>query len=341
MNWRDALASAPIIACDIETSPWRCFGFAVSPSQSYVIPFSNMEAIREVCASSTPKIWANGKFDLFVLKYLWNVPVNGETHDIMAQWFSLYPEIAGKSEKGRTTRKSLAFLSSLFTYDEYWKGDYETEGEFYEYNGKDCCITFEIFHALAAQIKSQRAEGTYEHIRDLIWPCVDMLHRGLGVDEELRLSRIAALKTREEQLRQELTTLVQPVLSELFERDCINKLAGKKTSGVNWSLFQSKEKTCGCCRSAKKKQSACWSCAGFDKAPSKKALKEKGVTLTTCAVCTGAERKTVLEWNASSHDQNKIVLYNILRLPKRMKGGKLRSDEEALKGILGQLQGGV
>jgi len=33
----------------------------------------------------------------------------------------------------------------------------------------------------------------------------------------------------------------------------------------------------------------------------------------------------------------KEVLYNVLKLPKRMKGDKLKSDEETLKSILGSL----
>lgn len=276
---------------------------------------------------------------MFVLKYLWDVQVNGEIHDVMAQWFSLYPEIAGKGEKGaKATRKSLAFLSSIFTYDAYWKGDYSTEQEFYEYNGKDCCITLDIFHKLQTQIKSQGAEGTYEHIRKLIWPVVDMLHRGLNVDNDLRIARLSQLKTKEETLKAELKRLVEPLLNQLFLKDCEQQLLGRKGSGIPWNLFESKPKKCTCCRNASKKMGACWSCAGFTKSPTKKQLKETGIELTTCVKCHGVEEASTLVYNPRSHDQNKVVLYDILRLPRRMKGGVARSDEDALKSLLGTIQ---
>lgn len=338
-TWREALDKASIIAVDLETSPWRCFGFATTPQQSYVIPIRRLDLIREVCAHPVAKVGANFKFDLFVLKYLWNVEVKGEIHDVMAQWFSLYPEIAGKGEKGaKATRKSLAFLSSIFTYDAYWKGDYSTEEEFYEYNGKDCCITLDVFQKLQAQIEQNGAEGTYEHIRKLIWPCVDMLHRGLNVDDDLRIARMSQLKTKSEELKQELKDLVEPLLQEVFLKDVENQLVGKRSSGINWNLFNEKPKKCKCCRNAKKKMNACWSCAGFAKAPTKKQLKEQNITLSVCTKCNGIEEKSKISYNPRSHDQNKIVLYDILRLPKRMKAGVLSSDENALKSLLGQIQ---
>ena len=61
-----------------------------------------------------------------------------------------------------------------------------------------------------------------------------------------------------------------------------------------------------------------------------------------CKVCAGALRETRRVVNLNSPEQVKIVLYELLRLPKRYtKNAKgesvLVSDENALKGLLGAL----
>ena len=344
MNWREALASATEIACDIEIANDKlsCFGFAVSPTQAYVIPASKIHLIKEVCATSIPKVWANGKFDLFFLKHRCGIEVQGEVHDVMAAWFSLYPEIAGAKEdkkKKKMTRKSLSFLASLFTLDAWWKGDYSNEYEFFIYNGKDCCITFDIWEQLKVEMKKANCWETYEHVCSLIWPCVDMLGRGLLVNEELRQERLQKLTERSLELRKELQESVADKLKDLDDT----------------TLFENIEKTCVCCRHAKKKQKQCWKCAGFEAAPSKKELLEylnldpmdskldlkkselEETIFFTCQVCQGKPRRKWLEWNPSSHHQNKVILYELIKFQKRFQGGKLRSDEDALKGILGNL----
>jgi len=326
-SWLQALNQAPIISCDIETNWPRentlaCIGFAVSPHQAYVIPASDMDSVRTLCAHPVPKIWANGKFDLAFLKQECGIEVQGEVHDVMAQWFALYPEIAGAKEdrkKRGMTRKSLSFLASIFTYDEYWKGVYENEYEFFQYNGKDCCITFDIWEHQNKLLKQMGVQGVYEHICGLIWPCVDMLLRGMEVDEELRKERLAALVEKGESIRGEVKLLVEPLLE---------KWRGDKR------LFEQQEGVCECCRHASKKQAKCWGCAGFEKAPSKGELLEKfgaelkgtkaeleKSLLEECKVCGGKERREWIEWNPGSHEQNKIVLYKVLRLPPRTRQG--------------------
>jgi DNA polymerase I-like protein with 3'-5' exonuclease and polymerase domains len=338
VNWREALDSAKIIACDIEIANDKlaCFGFATDANHAYVIPASKIHLIKEVCEHPVPKIWANGKFDLFFLKYRCGIVVEGEVHDVMAAWFSLYPELAGAKQdkkKRKMTRKSLSFLASLFTLDAWWKGDYSTEHEFFIYNGKDCCITFDIWEHLEKEMQDANCLPMYEHVRLLIWPCVDMLGRGLLVDSALRERRLELLEDKAAELREEL------------QRATADRLGSLKDS----RLFENTEPTCRCCRHAKNKQARCWGCAGFNSAPSKAELVSAGgdpsekkqaleqQLLGVCKVCGGKPRRTFYEWNPASHDQNKVVLYELLKLPKRFKGGKLRSDEEALKGIMGVL----
>lgn len=337
---QNLLDQQDLISCDIEldrrdSRKLACVGFATSPNKAYVIPASRNDLISTLLSHCVPKIWANGKFDLYFLKYRCGYNVEGEVHDVMAAWFSLYPELAGKSEnKGvKMTRKSLAFLSSLFTFDEWWKGVYESETEYFIYNGKDCCITYDVFLHLKEELRISKLEDVYDHIRSLIWPCVDMLERGLNVDEKLRKERLTSLETREKELRDDLQRAIQPLLVGY--------------EGAEKSLFEQIEPTCECCRHAKNKQQRCWGCAGFEKAPSKADLVARGgdakkkkaeleeEMLDVCKVCGGEERKEWLEWNPSSHSQNKVILYDVLKLPRRMSAGKLSSDEEALKALLG------
>lgn len=363
---RKLLNSCSLVSCDIELDrkDWRklaCVGFAISPNKAYVIPAHKTELIKTLLEHPVGKIWANGKFDLYFLKYRCGYDVKGEVHDVMAAWFSLYPELAGKSEgKGsKMTRKSLAFLSSLFTYDEWWKGVYTSETEYFVYNGKDCCITYDVFNHLSTQLNTAALKATYNHIRSLIWPCVDMLERGLNVDEELRKERMDTLLTRETELRHDLQRTIQPLLEAVDEKykkslakAVTDRLNGGKEVEDPLKLFRMQEPTCTCCRHSSKKQFACWSCAGFESAPSKAALVARGgdavkkkaeleaEMLGVCKVCNGEERKEWLEWNPSSHAQNKVVLYDILKLPKRMNAGSLSSDEDTLKSLLGVVQNG-
>lgn len=340
ITWREALAAAEIIAVDIEIvgDKLSCVGFATSPNQAYVIPASKLHLIKELCADPTPKIWAGGKFDLYFLKYRCGIEVEGEVHDVMAAWFSLYPEIAGSKEdkkKRKMTRKSLAFLASMFTYDAWWKGDYSNEYEFFLYNGKDCCITYAVWSCLEAEMAKTNVMPMYDHIRSLIWPCVDMLERGLLVDDTLRIHRMEKLLQQVEDLREELNEAVTDKLGLLPEESV--------------KLFTTTEPTCKCCRHSSKKQQKCWSCAGFDKEPSKADMVALGgdakaskatleeTYLGVCRVCEGRGRTIRLDWNPQSHHQNKVVLFSVLKLPKRFKDGKLRSDEEALKGLLAGL----
>ncbi len=124
-------------------------------------------------------------------------------------------------------------------------------------------------------------------------------------------------------------------------------------------MFQETDPTCPCCGHGKRKQMACWACAGFSKAPSKAEMlkrfrlppdlkvskKSLEKNLPICHVCGGAPRETRWSFNANSDTQMKILLYDVLKLPKRLKRnnkGKsvLTVDEKALKGLLGGLQDG-
>lgn len=299
---------------------------------------------------SLTTVWANGIYDLFVLKHREGWEVNARVEDVQILWHATYPELAGKEESAgkshKVTRKSLAFLASLATYDPWWKGVYETEEEFLIYNGKDCAITLDVWNWMQAEARLMQSFSTYAHERDLMWPCVDMLARGLRVDDALRTERVQALSDAYADVQAELDELVVPFLEA--NREKLEALDLMR-------LFEETEGVCECCRHASKKQHACWSCAGFDSAPSKKqlmslanAVRLKGrdemlkaeleeALLGTCAVCEGRERRTTVSFNPQSVPQKTTVLYDLLKFPERRSGGSLTTDEETLKNLLSTL----
>lgn len=159
----------------------------------------------------------------------------------------------------------------------------------------------------------------------LLEPCLAMSERGILVDEPRRQQMLKDLAEMQAPLAERCREIV---VTEIL----LAKLDGKLGAfGPKAHLFQ-EVWTCPCCRNGEAKRAACWSCAGLEKKPGKKLNAQLGA----CTKCAGAGQRTELTFNPDSPEQVKIVLYDVLRLPKKTKLGKLRSDEDALKELLGQ-----
>ncbi len=151
----------------------------------------------------------------------------------------------------------------------------------------------------------------------LLDPCLAMSERGIRVDEARRAAMLADLAAMRAPLLDEVRTIVLPRLG-----------AAKRLPKPH--LFRAKW-VCACCRGGKTKRAACWACAGFAEKPTKKQL--AGRVLAPCVVCGGEGKRETLTFNPDSSEQIGIVLYDVLRLPKRTRAGRTRADEEALKDI--------
>ena len=158
------------VAVDIETGGPRLlsFGVATSTSEAIVIPkellkeVEVLKAVSEFCESDTPKIYHNGLYDVFYLAYHYKIFTKNIAFDTMIAQHAIFP----------TLPKSLAFCSSLYTKQPYWKDegkevtkDYAPNKiinwhDFYIYNGKDCCVTYEIF-------EKQQEELDYWNVREI------------------------------------------------------------------------------------------------------------------------------------------------------------------------------
>lgn len=172
----------------------------------------------------------------------------------------------------------------------------------------------------------------------LAQPCMAITARGLRIDEERRRSMIAVLEEEIAPLREELQEIVVPLLGE-------NEAKLKKLK--KWHLFEERW-CCSCCRGGKKKSQECWSCAGFEKSPTKKMLLEFAekqddwvsdlgppeMCLFPCKVCNGIGKGSKLLYNPAGVEQTKIVLYDLCKLPKRMLKKKLTIEEDKLKTLV-------
>lgn len=345
------LRAAGSVACDIEiydSSRISCVGFAASASKAVVFPPRYLEAARSVLLDpSVSKVFQNGQFDLHFLLTREGIRVAGSLDDTMVAWHACYPELAGSSidasgnRKSKTTRKSLAFFGSLFTRDAWWKDyDFKDDMEMYVLNGRDCCVTYDIFHShLAPLVEELNVSGIYRHEIRLLWPVVEMQALGLHINEELRQERIAALTKRIDDFDDKLDALVLPLLEERWD----------SLPEETQRLFAQRRR-CDCCLNAGRK-AHCWSCTGFSKEPKKQelidCLNASGVQvdpsfkkadllqlLPPCSQCEGAGEFHWLAFNGRSVPQKQALLFDVLKLPKRYKNEKLSTDEEALRGLL-------
>lgn len=316
------------VACDIEcydSERLQCIGFATSATEAYVFVGEALAAALEIVADpGVSKVFQNGAFDAYFLATRCHTCVANWQDDCMIAWHALWPEIAGKGKAGsKQTRKSLAFLASLYTESpEWWKEYGGDDASMYELNGRDCCITFEIMTALRQELLEQDVMDIYRHEMSMMPVLVAIQERGLNVNNGVRLANLEELERRNHSVQQGLLRLAEPLLHE-------RRLVLTKPH-----LFFGTAR-CRCCGGGSKKAAACWSCAGFDKAPSKRQL--GSAELGPCGVCNGVGKFETFEFNPASTQQQAELFYSVLKLPPRYNEGKLTVDEKALKNLLGSL----
>lgn len=166
------------------------------------------------------------------------------------------------------------------------------------------------------------------HIHDfelaLLDPYLSMLERGIRIDDARRQRMLADIAVERASKAAEVSRyVVEYVLPTYAER-----------LGADKAHLFHERRVCACCRNGKAKRTACWSCWGFEKKPSKKALND--TVLGVCAKCAGVGAFIATIFNPASPDQLKVVLYDLLRLPARTKSGKLTTDARALKSLLAE-----
>lgn len=217
LTWlREAREKKWTLSPDIEGGLWTmsCISLAVSPTLSYVIPFTRKDftrvwapdeekaILRQLCLTmmnpEVPKIFQNGLYDRFVLQYSYHIPVLGNVDDTMLAGWELNCEI----EKG------LAVLTSIYTREPYYKGDRKSQDDvtFYRYCGMDGAVTYEIRDYLNNALKGTSMEH-YRLNMSLLNPLLYMELRGIRYDSEGAAARRSMLLTKMHEAQARLNAL--------------------------------------------------------------------------------------------------------------------------------------
>ena len=201
--------SPELLAVDIETLPgptgpvlW-CIGFSDHPSRAFVVPFVEsfrfkwsvtQEAdllinISKVFLSrKIKKIFQGGTYDLAVLGRYYGLRVaDGTYEDTMWCHHSSYPYI----------RKGLDLLTSIYTWEPYFKdegkvhmGKRSADSAEFIYNGKDCCVTREIFPITLQNAHENKTIEGYRRSIAVVPSLLAMTLRGVKIDTEAKAELI-------------------------------------------------------------------------------------------------------------------------------------------------------
>lgn len=182
------------LCIDIETNPKAkkilCVGFSCDSRIGISLSWTakNKEIIRELCGNETPKLLQNGLYDLYWLR-MFGVEVRNYQYDCLAMHHLLHP----------TEKHSLAFMTSIYTDEPYYKGGEDEDEEkvwekekidwyaLQEYNARDCMVEYEVgVERLWPLLKERGLEDHYfERYAHLFEPLLDMMTHGIAVDTEM------------------------------------------------------------------------------------------------------------------------------------------------------------
>lgn len=231
MKLYEEMYNAPWLAIDIECievgpGVWTlsCVGFSDRANRAMTIPVRGPETkafIAGLCSSPAQKIFQNGSFDVTVLAQN-GIHVTGYGDlspegrplgwDTMLGHHSIYTECAGDDEVSMLTRKAgtkkkqaaimkgLAFQTSIYTEEPYYKDDgklWKETGDlktFWLYNGRDSSVTREIKDVQAKEIADFGVQQVMDHEMSLVRPLMSMTNRGILIDKVAH----AKLKTKYE-----------------------------------------------------------------------------------------------------------------------------------------------
>jgi uracil-DNA glycosylase family 4 len=192
------------IAFDIETmgNETACIGFANNAYTGICINFRSARTNRytvveeRILRDRIQRLFRNNKnrfiaqkasFDCGWLWYKDRIHAPNIWMDTLLAHHTLYPRMP----------HNLGYLTAQYTDHPYYKDEKDAwrEGgnidEFWEYNVKDCCITWAVHERLVVELKQQRLfDFHFNHVQRLQPWLIDMQVGGLLIDKELK-NRIA------------------------------------------------------------------------------------------------------------------------------------------------------
>ena len=213
----DFLPKQDIVTFDIETIPpleqIMCLGFGWSKEDAFCLPIfyganswwsvdeevAIIKAVQKLFKVPSIKwIAQNAQYDMTYLADKWDVHMT-IWMDTMIAFHCVYPEM----------RKSLAFLTSIYSHRPYYKddgGQGKTPEQEWIYNCTDCCTTYECALAIRKELEEFGTLDFYNnHSNKLITPLGEMQRHGVRVDAKRR----DALDNELESKLIELTTRIE------------------------------------------------------------------------------------------------------------------------------------
>jgi len=211
------------IAFDIEViaNETACIGFANNPYEGICINWRDTTSnrysvseeglLRDTIQSffrnnKNRFIAQNGSFDCGWLWYKDRIYVPPLYFDTLLAHHTLYPRMP----------HNLGYLTAQYTDHPYYKDEGKTWreggdiGQFWQYNVKDCCITWAVHEAIAKELKSQDLETFYfDHVQRLQSHLVQMQVGGILADETLKDGIASSLKEELDEKLLEFWRLVQ------------------------------------------------------------------------------------------------------------------------------------
>ena len=208
------------VAVDIETIQtakgpivW-CIGFAPSPDYAFVVPMLKQGRLYWT-AEEEAEIWRRvsrvflnpkilkvfhfGSFDLSILGRYHQLRVASGTYaDTMWCHQATYPYLL----------KGLDLLTSFYTWEPYYKDDgkywdgrrISDEAEFL-YNGKDCCVTRELWPIVSRVARENHTWKTYQNSISVIPSLLRMMIKGVKLDIDTKAQLSHLFKTEAENNR--------------------------------------------------------------------------------------------------------------------------------------------
>lgn len=189
------------LAVDIETRRGytSCIGIGWSRLEAICIPFmralgeSNYWSLEEEIAVRAaikrvvthPNARVVGQYFLYDAQYFWAEDryVPNVTDDTIIKHHVLFPG----------TPRGLDYLSSLYcSFHRYWKDEGKEwvagrgEDENWEYNCKDCVITFEVSEVQDVALEQTGLVEVWKFQQQLFWPVLAMMIQGVLVNKDLQ-----------------------------------------------------------------------------------------------------------------------------------------------------------
>lgn len=141
-----------------------------------------LKVIKKLVENDNPKIFHNGFYDVYWLEKWAGFKVRNWLWDTMFMHHCIDP----------VEEHSLGFLASIYTWEPYWKKESRgtTASERYTYNGKDTCVTWELFPVFHRILKDRGMLQFYaQHYRRMQDPLMTITKTGIKVDLKKRENR--------------------------------------------------------------------------------------------------------------------------------------------------------